>query len=266
MTVENIKKLGIVAGGGKLPLLLQEHCNAQGIKPFVIGFDGFTDQVTPDYWARMGRNKKTLKWLKSHNIADICLIGSVKRPTLFDIWPDFVTAKILIRSWIKSFGDDALLRCIRNEIEKQGIRLHAVQKFMPDLLMPEGVLGNTQPTQKQDTDNKAGLMSARQLGALDIGQAVIIKGNELIAGEDKRGTNAMIERYGQAGTVLVKCCKPQQDRDMDLPTIGVETVKACIKKGMVGIAAHAGHMLIVNRDECQKLADEAGFFIKGYDI
>ncbi|MCI5059731.1 MAG: UDP-2,3-diacylglucosamine diphosphatase LpxI [Alphaproteobacteria bacterium] len=263
---EDIKKLGIIAGGGVLPRMLRDACQAQNITPYIVGFKQFTDQVTPDYFARMGSSQKTLEWLRFNDVQDLVFIGSLKRPSLWQLWPDFLTIKFLLKSWFKSRGDSDLLSAIRSEIEFLGFKFYGVHKFLPELLMAEGRQGVHAPNKAQQEDIALGVQVSQELGARDIGQAVLVKAGKVIAREDKRGTNAMIARYGEDGAILVKSCKPQQDMDLDLPTIGPQTIELCAEKKMAGIVGHAEKSIFLEAGECTARADKAGMFIMGVAV
>ena len=262
----SIKKLAIIAGGGVLPRRLLEACQAAGIECFVIGFRGYTDQLHPDFWGRIGASAKIIRALQEQHIQNLVMIGAIKRPSLFDLWPDWVTAKFFFKAWRNSFGDSGLLSAARKELEKIGMTLHGIHQFLPELLMPEGLIGHHLPRDGHQIDVQVGLKAARELGVQDIGQAVIVKDGEVIAQEDKHGTNALIKKHGCEGAILVKMCKPQQDKDLDLPTIGTETLRLCAEKKMAGIVGQAGQTLLVEQEEVRKLANASGIFVLGVTI
>lgn len=259
----SIPKLGIIAGGGLIPRQLQQACANQNIQTVTIGIKGATDHVSPDFWTRIGTSGKTLAWLEKENIKDVVFIGAVKRPSLMNLWPDWETAKFFFKIWFKSLGDNTLLCAVREELAKRGVTVHGVHKFLPELLTPEGVIGNHVPKSGDQVTIQLGIQQARKLGLEDLGQAVIMKGREVIAREDSKGTSALIRKHGCEGALLVKTCKPQQDRDLDLPTIGPETVKLCAEKKMSGIVAQAGASLLVERQEVVRIADANGIFVIG---
>ncbi len=262
----NIPKLGVIAGAGIIPVDLLYACQLQDIETVSIGIKGSTDCLTPDFWSRVGTSAKTLKIFQDQNIKDIVMIGAVKRPNFFEFWPDWVTAKFFFKAWMKSFGDDSLLSAMRAELESMGFRIHGIQKFLPELLMPEGLICGKLPTDLQGLDIQLGLKASQELGRQDIGQAVIVKNGQVIGCEDKKGTSALIRKYGREGAILVKSCKPQQDKDLDLPTIGPETVKLCAGMGMAGIIAQAGHSLLVEKKFVEKIAGTHGIFVMGVTI
>ncbi len=275
MPISSIQALGIIAGGGTLPEKLVSSCAQLGIKPFIIGFEGQTDPALlkghNHLWSRLGASGKTIKYLKSHNIKDIVFIGSIHRPNIFELAPDLRTAKFFAKVSLKAMGDDSLLSSIRVELEKEGFKLHGVHKFVKNLLAPEGVIGKYKPTKKDWIDIERGITVSQKIGALDIGQSVIVQGGAVLGVEAIEGTNHLISRCGALkrdgrGGVLVKSCKPQQDQDFDLPTIGVETIKYAAKAGLEGIAIHAEHSLFVNPEEIIELADKHKIFVIGLDM
>lgn len=262
----DIKKLAIIAGSGILPQKLQQICYDQAIETAIIGIKGSTDHVDPDFWTRIGTSAKTLAWLQEQKVTDIVMIGAVKTPTFFNLWPDWPTAKFFFKVWMKSFGDSNLLSAARNTMESYGFKLHGVHKFLPELLMPEGILGFQAPKDGYQLDVQLGLKESQALGAADIGQAVIIKNGKVIGRENSKGTSALIKRHGCEGAILVKTRKPQQDKDLDLPTIGPNTVALCAVKKMAGIVGHAGNTLLVDRQQMIQIADEHQLFVMGVTI
>ncbi len=260
------KVLGIIAGGGAVPRRLQTFCDEHGIPYKIVGFKKFTNQVEPNFWTHLGRSGKTIDWLKRQDITDLVMIGSIQRPTLWDIWPDMVTLKVLFNAWWCSFGDSGLLSSVRDQLEKMGFTLHGIHHFLPDLLFSSGALGELKPTDDQHSDIDLGIQESQKLGKQDIGQAVIIKDGCVIAREDKHGTSAMIKRFGCTGSILVKTCKPQQDQDLDLPTIGSKTLEQCAGKKMLGVVGHAGKSILVDRDRTIEVANQNGLFLYGVVI
>lgn len=265
----DIQKLCIFAGGGELPKLLIDYCTAHNIEPFVVGFKGQTDDALYNYGAhletRIGASGKTLRWLKKNNIHHVVFIGAIKRPKLRSMIPDLTTFWFFISKGIWVKGDNGILALARKELEKRDIKLWGIHNFLPELLTPKGHITNTRADKYQD-DIALGIQESQKLGKADMGQAVLVKDGKIIGRENQKGTNALIYNYGQEGAVLVKTCKPQQDKDLDLPTIGLGTVKACASKGVAGIAAHAGNSLMINREELAQRADAQNIFVIGVDV
>lgn len=264
-----LTKLGIIAGGGSLPALLIAHCRNTGLPHYVIALKGQADSDLPrDAEFPMGRGGLMIAAFREAGVRDLVMIGSVKRPRLFEITPDFYTAKFFTKLGLRALGDDGMLKAIRRQLEEEGFILHGFQDFLPQLLMPSGVIGAIAPDERQHADIALGIRTARELGARDEGQACVVMNGRVLGVEDADGTNALIRRSAEArgtesGGILVKMCKPQQDRKLDLPTIGAETVKLCASLGYEGLVAEAGQSFLIEADAVRRVADDAGLFVIG---
>ena len=265
-------RLGIIAGGGDLPRQVIEHCLTESIPFHVLQLAGqATDACLATYphtVVRLGSGRQIYNALRQNNITDVVMIGSVRRPTLFSLWPDWFVIKLLPRLGLAALGDDGLLRNVIKIIEGYGFSVRGVHEFLPQLLAPDGVLTTTAPDAATQHDIALGIEEALVHGSADIGQAVVVRGGRIIAKEDRTGTDAMLLRVKQgqgSGGVMVKLCKPQQDQRIDLPTIGVRTVKNAAAAGLRGIAVSAGRTLINNRASTVAEADRHGMFIIGVD-
>lgn len=270
----SVQPLGIVAGGGSLPALLIADCARKSRPVFIVAFEGQTDPALyhnrPHILSRPDKAGQIVKRLREENVSDLVLIGSVKRPHLTDLRPDLFTAGFFARMGLRALGDSDLLSAVRVTLEKEGFHIHAVQDFLDGALMPPGVIGAIKPSPAHKIDIALGLQTARTLGALDIGQSVIVRDGVVLGVEGVEGTDELVRRCaayranGQGG-ILVKACKPQQDRALDLPTIGVNTVQLCTQLKFDGIAISAGEALFAERTQAIALADQAGLFVIGVE-
>lgn len=259
------EKLGIIAGAGNIPAQLVLFCKENNIEPFVVGLKDITDGVEPDFWSPITHGGKIVTYLKIKNIKHVVMIGAVKKEKLLETWTDWETFCFFVKVMFKTIGDSSLLSAARKEIERRGFTLMGIHEFLPDLLMEEGALTKFLPASIYDEDIEMGFIAARKHGEVDKGQAVIVKRGNIIAKEGRSGTSAMIKGHGQAGAVLVKACKPQQDKNLDLPTIGPETVRLCAAKKMAGIVGHAGETLVVDKEQTIALAEKHNIFIFGFN-
>ena len=265
--------LGIIAGSGTLPRRLVETCRAAGRSVFVLALEGDADQATvadvPHAWCRLGAAARGLDLLRANAVTDLVLAGGVHRPSLSSLLPDWRAAKFFARVGYRALGDDGLLSAIVKELEREGFRVIGADDILSaENLMPEGPLGRHRPDDNAKADIDHGLRVARALGALDIGQAVIIQQGLVLGVEAAEGTDELIRRCGAlrragAGGVLIKIAKPGQERRADRPTIGPQTIALAAAAGLQGIAAEAGMTLILDRAELVRAADEAGLFVIG---
>ena len=265
-------KLAIVAGGGALPALLIEACRAAGRPFFVLALEGHADHPeiarVPHEWVRLGAAGKSFEIARREGVAEAVFAGKVRRPSLRELQPDRLAARVMIGAAMRALGDDGLLGAVKREVEKRGIRLVGIHEVAANLLAPPGVYGRVKPDRQARTDIQHGFRIARGIGALDIGQAAIVQQGYVLAVEAAEGTDAMIARAAAyrregPGGVLVKVKKPNQERRLDLPAIGVHTVEAAAKAGLRGVAVEAGQALVIDRAAVAAAADALGLFVIG---
>ena len=265
-------KLGIVAGGGQLPARLIGACNATGRELFVLALEGQAEEpvaaAAPHAWVRLGAGAEALRLLRQAGVEELVFAGRVRRPSLAAIRPDGLTARFIAEVGLRALGDDSLLRLVISRFEREGFRVLSPDAILSEILAPVGPLGRLSPDPAADADILRGLTVASRLGAADVGQAVIVQQGLVLAVEAAEGTDAMIDRAAAlrregVGGVLVKISKPGQDRRIDLPTIGPETVRRAAQAGLRGIAVEAGATLVIDRAEVAAAADAARLFVIG---
>ena len=268
--------LGIIAGGGDLPLAIAAEC-ARPV--FIVALTGSADggvEKFPHERAGIGETGKIFRLLHDHNCTDVILAGKVSRPAWSDVKVDArgaLAAPKIISAALK--GDDALLRAIAGMFEKEGFRIVSAAEAAPALLSGEATITKAKPSEQDKSDIAIAAKIVREMGVLDIGQAAVVCEGLPLAVEAAEGTDAMIKRVASLpenirGTtakrrgVLVKAPKPIQDRKTDLPVIGVQTIENAASVGLSGIALEAGGALIVNRKAVIEAADAAGLFVTGF--
>ncbi len=265
-------KLGIVAGGGGLPGRLIAACRECRRDVFVIALEGITDRDGLDgashAWVHLGALERMIGLLREAAVEEVVLAGPVPRPSLRTLRLDKRALKRLVGLRPGALGDDRLLSLIVDELEGEDFRVVGVDTILTDLLAPEGAVGALEPDADARVDIAAGVRVARALGALDVGQAVVVQHGVVLGVEAIEGTDALLARCRDLcrdgpGGVLVKLKKPGQERRADLPTIGPDTVANACAAGLRGIAVEAGNALIVDRAKVAEAADAGGLFVVG---
>jgi len=268
----NAPRLGIVAGGGGLPRRLVDACQATGREVFVLALEGAAEPATVEgvahAWCRPGAAARGLALLRENNVTELILAGGVRRPSLSMLRPDWRAAKLYARIGYKALGDDGLLSAIVAEFEREGFRVIGADELLAAGLAPEGALGSLCPDEQAVADIEHGQRIARALGALDIGQAVVVQQGLVLGVEAIEGTDALLRRCaelrrGGPGGVLVKIEKPGQEQRADRPTIGPRTVALAAQAGLRGIAVEAETTIVLDRDQVVDAADRAGLFVVG---
>ena len=268
-----LPKLGILAGNGELPSRLIRACRQQDRDFFVIAFEDQTpaDLVadTPHAWVRLGAAGKAVALLRGAGVQEVVMAGSLHRPSIAALRPDLWAAKVLAKAGARAWGDDGLLSAIVHELEEgEGFRVVAPESLLPGELATPGSYGRISPDDQAKSDIARGIVIAQALGRLDVGQGVVVQQGLVLAVEASEGTDAMLARCKNLsregpGGVLVKVRKPGQERRVDLPTIGVGTVKAAAAAGLRGIAVEAGGALVIDREGVAGAADKVGLFVVG---
>lgn len=261
--------IGILAGGGQFPRLIARAARADGMRVVVAGFAGNVDpalahEVDAFEMFRLGQLSAPLAFLKRQDVARVVLAGAINKPKVMDLRPDTRTVLLLPRLLGK--GDTNLMNAAIGELEKEGIAVMPAHLLVPSLLMPEGVLTRTRPTDEQSRDIDYGMAVAHTTGALDIGQTLVVKKEVVAAVEALEGTDACIRRGGQLagpGAVVVKRCKPGQDERVDLPSVGLATIEVAAEAGIGCIAVEAGRALLFDRERAVQAANAAGIVLVG---
>ncbi len=269
-----MKPIGLVAGSGKIVGQVLNEAKKAGKEVFVVALKGYAQEEflpadVPCVWIRLGEVAKGFDALHQSGVEQLCFIGAVRRPSLTELRPDWRAAKFFAKVGISFLGDDDLLKCVLKEMENEGFQVVGVHEVLPSLLTKEKVYTKKKPSKEDWLFIEKGMKVAKTLGKLDVGQAVVVQNDLVLAVEGIEGTDALIQRSkalhrkGKGG-LLIKACKPQQEKRMDLPTIGEKTLLSMKEAGLRGVAVEAGASLIVDEGETVQLANKLGLFVVGY--
>jgi len=273
-------RLAIVAGGGDLPRRVAEHARRTGRNPLVVGLKGFVDASLLTEFAgaelSVGEIGRLIQLMKREGCEEMVFAGSLKRPDFSSLKLDLKGVQSLPRILAAAkMGDDDLLRSVMDVFAEAGFRIVGADDVLDDLRVGPGPLGAIAPGADHWSDIRRAAEVAKISGSLEIGQGAVVCAGLVLAVEAQEGTDRMLDRIPELiveirGTpearrgVLVKAAKPQQERRIDLPTIGLTTVAGVARAGLAGIAVEAGAALVVDREAVAAAADAAGLFIVGF--
>jgi len=271
--------LAIVAGGGSIPIAVAEAVMRRGRRVVLFPVRGWADPAAverfPHYWVAVGQGGRLARYAHAEGCRDMVLVGTALRPALTSLRLDWTTLRLLPEIW-RAFrgGDDHLLSGVARIFHDLGFRIVGAHEVAPEILMPRGNIGTFGPEQRDLADIARGLALLRALGPFDVGQAVVVADNQVLAVEAVDGTDNMLERIaelrergrvatGKGVGVLIKAPKPTQDRRLDMPAIGPKTVEAAARAGLAGIAVLAESTIVAEPAELARAADAAKLFVCG---
>jgi UDP-2,3-diacylglucosamine hydrolase len=267
--VTSDRRTAIIAGQGRLPAALSA---VMAEVPLVAALDGFAPEgLAVDLTFRVERLVPFLRALERDGIDQVIFAGAVARPRLDPALLDEATAALLPRLMAAmAVGDDATLRVVIELFEEFGFAVVGVDEIATVLLPRAGVLaGSVTPRDEADARRAAEIVAA--LGAVDVGQGAVVAQGLCLGVEALPGTDALLAQVAdivalrpdplRGRGLFFKASKPGQDRRIDLPTIGPDTLRAVAGAGLGGVAFQAGSVICLDLPLMQRLAGELGLFL-----
>ena len=267
-------KVGLIAGNGTFPLEVAESISQKNKEVFIVALKGAASRDLeryPHIWIRMGQIGRAIQALKENNCEELILIGGVKKPNVWLLKPDFGALKLFFKLiMLPVKGDASILKALLNFLEIDNkFKVVGAEKYISHLLMSEGLLAGEKVDEQTQIDIDIAITNCKNIGSKDIGQACVVVDREIIASEDDSGTDKMLKdiiskelKFNKKG-VLVKLAKPIQDRRVDLPAIGMQTMHLVNEIGLCGIAIENRSSFISDKERVIKYANDNNIFIYG---
>ena len=265
-------RIGLIAGSGQFPLLFARKAREKGWEIHAAAFRNEASLDLKQYvdtmeWFYLGQIKRLIKYFRGRNITQAVMIGAIQKTRMFtDVRPD--TKAIAMIAGMRHTHDDAVLRRFADVLANEGIQIMPSTFLIPELLASPGIWTRKKPSRAESSDIAMGWNIAKSIGALDIGQCVIVAGGSVLAVEAIEGTDAAIRRGGELGkgqAVVVKVCKPNQDSRFDVPAVGLETIETMIAANIRTLAIEAGKAVVFDRQAMINRADEKKMVIVALD-
>ena len=267
------RSIALVGGEGNLPFFVKDALQTQGWNVFILAYHNITPKAltehTPHLWLPLGHLQKTVDVLSHKGIQHVALAGKFYRPKLTSLRPDALARKLLCRLGVNWFGDDALLTTILHFLQELGITLVPTQDILPGLLTQKGQIGRVVPHSQAMEDIERGAKILQHLSCWDIGQGIAMQEKRVLGIEAAEGTDACIARCGllayqghlTRGPVYVKMAKVGQSYALDLPVVGVNTVRALSAAGFQGMGIEAHSVLILDPSTVYAVIQECEVFL-----
>ena len=272
---------GLIAGQGTLPFLVARGMRAQGRRVLCLGLRGQWEHGLPaecDSFGEAGilQLGRWIRYFRRAGVTEVTMVGRVSKKRMHDPWmvlkalrdlPDWRTADLWFRRLRHDRRSATLLRAVADDLAAHGVVLIDSTRYIPEHMASEGAMGRIRPDARAEGDIAFGWPLLRQVGGLDIGQAISVRDRDVIAVEAVEGTDAMIRRSGELcrarGWTLLKTARPGHDMRADVPTIGVQTIEALAAAGARCVAVGVGRVILVDRPAVLEAADRAGIAVVG---
>jgi len=273
------ERIGLIAGGGRFPIAVAEKLVELGHSVYCLGIKNHYDSSLPRICtefqeigvAKIGRQ---IRFCRRHEVRRATMAGKIFKDKLLygtigwvahlpdwrcmrEFYPHFLTRT-------KDCRDDSLMTTMVEAYAADGILFAPATDFAPELLVKSGTLCG-RLSHKESLDVHFGWRMAKEMGRLDVGQSVVVKGQAVIAVEAVEGTDACIRRAGEickhGGFVVVKVAKPQQDMRFDVPTVGMGTMQTMAQSGGRVLAVEADKTIFIDQDATLQFARKHGITI-----
>jgi len=256
-----MEKLAVIAAEGETVRVILEKLEEKKGDIFIVDLTGgrwLKEFSYPGDSFSPGEVGKIIKRLKKEGVKNVVFAGKVDKRAIYQRKKiDLGALKILLS--VPDFSDDTLLRAVIDTLKKEGISVLGQKVILSDMIPSEGVLTKAKPSKDQWRDIAFGFQIAKEIGRLGIGQTVVVKARSIVAVEALEGTDSTILRGGELageGVVVVKIKRPQQSDLVDIPLVGLETLRTMEKVKAKVLAVEAKETIILDIERVKRMADE----------
>ncbi len=265
--------VGLLAAWGRFPVVVAEALKRDGYRVCCLGVkdhaDGSLAKICDEFaWVGLAKLGHAAKWFANRQVVQATMAGKIHKVNLLrrgNFWrhfPDWTTFKAFYPHFISRRSDrkdDTLLLVVVDTFARFGIEFLPATNFAPELLIGPGQVAGRTLSPAEYADVEFGWHLAKQMGGLDIGQSVCIKGQAVLAVEAIEGTDLCIARAGklcdQGGFTVVKTSKPRQDMRFDVPTVGVGTLETMARAGGRILAIEAARTILLDDEGFRAYAE-----------
>ncbi|MDP7070314.1 MAG: UDP-2,3-diacylglucosamine diphosphatase LpxI [Phycisphaerales bacterium] len=270
--------IGLIAGEGRLPVLVAEGMRAAGLDVACVAFRGHADPELRGLcskWSEVSlyRPGGWIRRLRRWGAGEAVMVGRVAKTRMHDPFrmirdlPDWRALRLWYRRLRHDRRDRAVLAAVADELQRGGVTLIDSTTHISEHLSVEGQLGSVAPSQLQTSDISFAWPMLSNLTSMGIGQSMAVREGDVIAVEAVEGTDRMIERAGSLcrtpGWTLLKTAADDHDRRADVPTIGVDTLARLAAAGCGCVALGAGRVILLDRPKVIEACNEAGIALVG---
>jgi len=256
-------QLGIIAGSGEFPFLVLKEAQKSGYRCIIAGIKGEAETSLQEKaevfeWFDVDEISNLIFFFKNSGVREAVFAGKVDHRIIYKKEKLGYNSMRIQQAQCKNRTPAVLLEAVIDLLAKEGFEIKNPMLFLSSSLCEEGVLTKTKPSHAIEEDIDFGWKIAKNIADSDIGQTVIIKDKAVVAIEGMEGTDEAIKRGGQLagkGTVVVKVTRSTQDFRVDLPAIGLNTMKSLVEAGSKALCFEAQKMPFFQKEKAVSLAN-----------
>ncbi len=260
--------IGLIFGDTDFPNKILKTIKKRKLKYIIIDLSTSKKfkRDSRSYSVSIGQFGKIIDILEINNCKKVLFAGKVNKPNFSKLKLDFKGIYYIPRIIKASkLGDAAILKEIIKILAQNRIKTENSLKFNPELTLKKGNYSKIKPNNIDQLDIKKAIKTLNNLKAYNYSQAVVVRNKKVISIEAKGGTKKMLEKskskkFRNCG-VLVKFPKKKQDLRVDLPTIGLKTLKQSKIAGLKGIVVKGNQHVFLDKNKCISFANKNKMFI-----
>ena len=264
--------LGLIVGESRLPNFVINKLLKKNVEFLILDLtkSNIYKKYKNSYSLKITELGKAISVLKKNNCKNVIFLGKVERPEIsllkFDRKALFYLPRLF--SAFKK-GDGNILKEIIKIFKENKLNVVNSMKFTPELIFKDKSINKIRINNTDKSSISKGVRIIKSLSKFDIGQSVVINNGYVLAIEGPEGTDETIKRSLHLSkkyklknkSILVKFPKVNQDLRIDLPTIGFDTIKNCIKANIKGIVVKRSQNIILDKNKIINLVKKNNFFI-----
>ena len=261
--------IGLIFGETNFPIEILRKIKKKRLNHLIIDLTKSKkfNKNKSSYSVSIGQFGKILNVLKKNNCQKVLFAGKVVKPNISKLKLDFkgiyYMPKIIKAS---KLGDAAILKEIIKILNKHRIKTISSIAFNPELTLKKGNYSKIIPNNKDKGDITKAIKTLNKLSKYNFSQGTVVRNEKVIAIEGKDGTEIMLKKCQskkfEKDGVLVKFPKKKQDYRIDLPTVGLKTLKQCKSVGLKGIVLKNKQNVFLEKKKCISFANKNRMFIK----
>ena len=257
--------IGLFLGDTDFSKIVLSKIKKQNKKYFILDFSKKNKFKNDKHSFRIsiGKFGTIINLIRKKKCKRVLFAGKIAKPNFSSLRLDFKGIYYIPRV-IKAakIGDAAIIKSIIKILHNEGIKVIKSTFFNPELSLKKGSYSKLKPSKTDLISIKKGKVFFNKTKSLDHVQALVVKGDKILAKEGKEGTKKMLSRLKKkTDGILIKLPKKKQDLRMDLPTIGLQTFKDIKKYGLRGLVLKSKKNIFLDKDKCIKFANKNNIFI-----